>query len=41
MAEYSSYVEATLALDIHEEGIRGLDKTFELVLLPLKLSRWV
>lgn len=41
MAEYSGYVEATLALYIHEEGVRRLDKTLELVLLLLKLGRWV
>jgi hypothetical protein len=41
VTENSSDVEAALALHIHEEGIGRLDKTLELVLPLLKLSRWV
>uniref|UniRef100_A0A1J3K003 Uncharacterized protein n=1 Tax=Noccaea caerulescens TaxID=107243 RepID=A0A1J3K003_NOCCA len=39
MAEHSCYVEASLALDVHEEGVGRLHKTLELVLRLLELSR--
>ena len=35
------HVEASLAFDIHEEGVGGLNKALELVLLLLELHRWV
>ena len=41
VAEHSCYVEATLALDIHEEGIGRLHETLELVLPLLNLRRRV
>uniref|UniRef100_A0A7C9CMT4 Uncharacterized protein n=1 Tax=Opuntia streptacantha TaxID=393608 RepID=A0A7C9CMT4_OPUST len=41
VAEHSCYIEASLAFNIHEEGVGGLNETLELVLLLLKLSRWV
>ena len=41
MREHGGDVEATLALDIHEEGVRRLHKTLELVLALLQGSRRV
>lgn len=37
VAKHYCYVETALAFDIHEERIWRLDKTFEFVLLLLKL----
>jgi hypothetical protein len=39
MAEHSGYVEASLTLNIHEEGVGRLHETLELMLSLLKL-RW-
>ena len=41
VAEHGRDVEATLALDVHEEGVRRLNKSLELVLALLELSRLV
>jgi hypothetical protein len=41
VTEYSCYVKATLALDIHEEGIWGWNKSFEFVLPLFEFSRWI
>uniref|UniRef100_A0A1J3E0P3 Uncharacterized protein n=1 Tax=Noccaea caerulescens TaxID=107243 RepID=A0A1J3E0P3_NOCCA len=41
VTEHSRDVEASLAFHIHEEGIRRLNKTLELVLRLLKRCWWV
>lgn len=41
VTEHGSDVEAALALDVHEEGVGGLDETLLLVLELLELRRRV
>lgn len=41
VAKHGRDVEATLALDVHEERVRRLNKSLELVLALLELSRLV
>jgi hypothetical protein len=41
VGENSSNVEASRALNIHKEAVRGLDQSLELVLALLVSERWV